>query len=109
MVQPEDWIEAGVWDVAHVSSASNEAVDRVVHVLEGVVGSASAVGVCGVGERGVVGLVGNQLIRRVVDGLSVGLELQVGETWLTLSAGTRIAHRGVVFRDDTVTGWEIGS
>lgn len=78
MVQPEDGVKACVWDETHVSSVSDQAVDSVVHVLEGVVGSASAVGVSSVRERCVVGLVGDQLISRVVNGLSIGLELQVG-------------------------------
>lgn len=78
MVQPEDGVKACVWDITHVSSVSDQAVDSVVHVLEGVVGSASAVGVSSVRERCVVGLVGDQLISRVVNGLSIGLELQVG-------------------------------
>lgn len=48
-----------------------------MHVLEGVVGSASAVGECCIGERCVVGLIGDQLISRIVNGLSIGLELLV--------------------------------
>lgn len=44
MVQPEEWIKACIRDVAHVSSVSDQTVDSVVHVLEGVVGSASVVG-----------------------------------------------------------------
>lgn len=67
-----------VGDVAHVAAAADQAVDGVVHVLEGGVGSAAAVGGSGVRERGVVGLFGHQLIRRVVNGLSIGLESQVG-------------------------------
>lgn len=78
MVQPEDWIKACIWDVTHVASVSDQTVDSVVHVLEGVVGSASAVGVSSVRERCVVGLIGDQLISRVLNGLSIGLELQVG-------------------------------
>lgn len=78
VVQPEDWIKACVWDVAHVSSVADQAVDSVVHVLEGVVGPASAIDVSGVRERCVVGLVRDQLVSRVVDGLRIGLELRVG-------------------------------
>lgn len=78
VVQPEDWVEAGVWDVAHVSSPPDQAVDAVVHIFERIIGCASAVRVSSVGERSVVGLIGDQLISRVVNGLSIGLESQVG-------------------------------
>lgn len=43
MVQPEDGVKARIWNITHVPSVSDESVDKVVHALEGVVGSASAV------------------------------------------------------------------
>ena len=48
-----------------------------MHIFEGVVGSASAVGECCIGERCVVRLIGDQLISRIVNGLGIGLELLV--------------------------------
>ena len=90
-----------------MAAAADQAVDGVVHVLEGGVGSAAAVGGSGVRERGVVGLFGHQLIRRVVNGLSIGLESQVGEAWLALPVGTGIAHGTAILRNQTVTGREL--
>ena len=78
MMHPEYGIKTCVGNITHVPSISDQTVDSVVHVLEGVVRSAPAVCESGIGERCVVGLIGNQLISRVVDGLSIGLELQVG-------------------------------
>ena len=49
-----------------------------MHVLEGVVGCASGASESRVGERCIVRLIGDQLIGRVVNGLGVGLEYQVG-------------------------------
>ena len=54
VMEPEDGVEACVGDVAHVSSVSDQTVDGVVHVLEGVVGSASVIGESSVRERCVI-------------------------------------------------------
>ena len=62
VMEPEDGVEARVGNDAHVSSASDQTVDGVVHVLEGIVRGASAVREARVGERCVVGLIGDQLI-----------------------------------------------
>ena len=104
---PEDGIKACIWDVAHMPPVSDQTVNGVVHVLKGVVGSAAAVAVRSVGKRCVVGLIGDQLVSRVVDELGIGLELQVGQIGLTLPGGTGIAHGAVILCDRTVGGWEV--
>ena len=62
MVQPEDRVKARIWDNAHVSSVSDQTVDSVVHVLEGIVRCASAVREARVGERRIVRLLGDELV-----------------------------------------------
>ena len=54
VMEPEDGIEACVGNVAHVSSVSDQTMDSVVHVLEGVVGCASVIGESSVGKRCVI-------------------------------------------------------
>ena len=53
VVQPEDGVEARVWEVGHVAAVADQGVDYVVDVLEAV-----AVREGGAGEVGVVGLGG---------------------------------------------------
>ena len=109
MVEPEDRVEAGVGDEAHVAAVTaDEAVNGVVHVFEGVVGGAAGAGEGGVGEGGVVGLVGEEFVGAVVDGLGVGLEGEVGEVGLALPGDDVGGADGAgIFGDCAVTGREI--
>lgn len=50
VMQPEDGVETGIWNDAHVTSVSDQAMDSVMHVFQAVVLSMAPVRVPGVRE-----------------------------------------------------------
>jgi hypothetical protein len=63
-MEPKDWIKGRVRHTPHVSSITHEPMDGIVHVLQAVIQSIPAIGVPSVGERSIVGLLCDELIRQ---------------------------------------------
>ena len=98
-MQPEDRVKCRVRKHGHVPRAAHKVMDRVVHILNGVVATAAAIGVACVGERGVVPLVGKELVGQVVESLSVGVQFFICKPGLGVAMLVRMADRSVVVRD----------
>ena len=74
-------------------------MDRIVHILNGIVATATAIGVACVGEGGVAPLVGQELVGQVVERLSAGIQFLICKPGLGVAMLIRMADRGMVVRD----------
>ena len=77
VVQPEDWVKCRVGKHGHVPGAAHKVMDRIVHILNGVVATATPVSIAGIGEGGVAPLIRKELVRQVVESLSVRVQFLI--------------------------------
>lgn len=98
-MQPEDRVKCRVGKYRHVPSAAHKVMNRVVHVLNRVVATATAIGVASIGEGGVAPFIREELVRQVVESLSVGVQFLVCKPGLGVSMLVRMADCGMEVRD----------
>ena len=71
MVKPEDGVKCRVWYVSHVSTITDQTVNRIVHVLQAVVQSTTAILIASIGEGSIVGLLDKKLIGQSTEPMKV--------------------------------------
>ena len=98
-MQPEDRVKCRVGKHGHVPGAAHKVMDGIVHILNGIVATATAIGVACVGEWGVAPLIGKELVGQVVESLSVGIQFLICKPGLGIAMLVRITDCGVVVRD----------
>lgn len=99
VMQPEDWVKCRVGKHGHVPSTAHKVMDRVVHILNRIIATATTIGIACVGEGRVAPLIGEELVGQIVQSLSIGIQLLVCKRGLGVAMLVRMADRSMVVRD----------